>query len=122
LATGQEAKFFQLAVGAHSLNVVNSTFFLYFSGEWFGKNLQKKPFERVAPHFQISHCGEISHTIFPSKHHKHPMFKLHQGVRVKVFFPSFHVAPKLVISHKKIRDVENLEILLNVGQPLDFTS
>jgi hypothetical protein len=98
----QEANLFQLAVGAHSLNVVNSTFFLYFSGEWFGKNLQKKKSS--------------------SKHHKHPMFKLHQGVRVKVFFPSFHVAPKLVISHKKIRDVENLEILLNVGQPLDFTS
>jgi hypothetical protein len=58
----QKANIFQLAVGAHSLNVVNSTFSLYFSGEWFGKNLPKKPFERVAPHFQISHCGEISHT------------------------------------------------------------
>jgi hypothetical protein len=90
----------------------------------FWKKLTKKPFERVAPHFQISHCGEISHTKknAASKHHKPPMFKLNEGVRVKVFFQSFHVAPKVVISHKKIKEVENLEILLNVGQPLGFTS
>jgi hypothetical protein len=119
----QEANLFQLAVGAHSLNVVNSTFFFYFSGEWFGKNLQKKPFERVDLIFRFRIVAKfLTQFSFPSKHHKHPMFKLHQGVRVKVFFPSFHVAPKLVISHKKIRDVENLEILLNVGQRLDFTS
>jgi hypothetical protein len=88
------------------------------------KKIHKKPFERVAPHFQISHCGEILHTKknAASKHHKHRMFKLNQGVKVKVFFQSFHVAPKVAISHKKIRKIENLEILLNVGQPLDYIS
>jgi hypothetical protein len=39
---------------------VNSTFFPYFSGEFF-ESFQEKPFEWAAQHFQISHLGEISH-------------------------------------------------------------